>query len=191
MRTHCAVMVVIFFGSLVSCPAQNCDRNSRELVASAYSAAFIYPDRFVTWVTDNASLLKPGGRFYRCVDRISTAMINTAFSQLPSQDVRESAMNIATTCGRPDLGKRVADDMIQNSVDLYRLGNQLLALKRFVPSILEGDVSEYEGSEFYQRGSFAWQLMAQIESPEYIRQFKEIFFRVFVWYLVTLTEGLD
>jgi hypothetical protein len=185
------MLILVFFMLVLTCCKPKYDENTCVLVATVYSVSISYPEELPQYINSNKSALTANRKFDYCIGKLSNALLISAIKSPSRDEVQERSMKIASDAGAPELGSRVADDMMKTSGDMYQLGLYLKQLRNSTPQILNGNIDEYKNTDIYQLSSLVWNLSGNFLDPGQVKKLREITFKLSYWYVLSLLQSMN
>ena len=149
MEKFTKLIACLLFASAViqGCGTQT-DQPTRILIAHTYALAMTDSNMFFKYVRENPKLFEKEGKWETAVKRLGDVLVSEGIKSIPSSDIKERANEIAGQAGRPDLGPKVSEGLMESAADLITLGNLLKRMPMIVDGVLRNDATAYNQSLF-------------------------------------------
>ena len=162
-----------------------CTDDAGALMAIVYSIAVSYPDDLPRWVQENSALFTANDRWRDCCRVLITQLRARALSGPSNQSVNEHAADIAGRAGRPDLGPKIAEGMMEGRLDMFQLANWLEMLLNSLPSIRGGDNSIYVRTDIYTLTRLMWEMFERLLPPAEVELYRRVTMELNQWLVKT------
>jgi len=186
-------LLVFLIGVLpaVTFGAQKCEPDTWELIARTSALMAAYPDELPNHVEKHRALLGEKTPFQSCLGRLIKQVGERAVSLPPRTAIVKAAADIASKHGRPELGERVVEDLIESRQDLLKVFQYLNNTANAVLILLADDLERYRHTAFYQQNAFTWHSMRALFQPDDVVAIQKITNDLNVWYFMTLSRGIN
>ena len=190
MRTFKAVVLLLLcFVPAVSWGAMQCDPDRWEPIAVVSAMMSAYPDELPQYVDKNKAFLGENSPFNLCLNYLLKQVAEKKLANPSRKDIVKASMDIASKHSRPDLGQRVAEDLMENRQDLLKVYQYLNNTANAVSILLSDDLEKYRHMAFYQQNAFPWHEMRNLFQPADVVAIQKITNDLNVWYFATLFRG--
>ncbi len=191
MRIAKTILVLFLcFPPAVSLGAAKCDPDTWKRVAIISAMMSAYPDNLPQYVDKNKALLGEKSPFSSCVSHLVKQLNEKNLANPPRKEIVKASVEIASKYGRPDLGERVAEDLMDNRQDLIKVSQYLNNTSDAVLILLSDDLERYRHMAFYQQNAFTWHSMRALFQPNDVVAVQKITNDLNVWYFGTLSRGV-
>ena len=184
------VVFLLCFPSAVSFGAVKCDPGTWERIAIISAMMSAYPDELPQYVDKNKALLGETSPFSNCLNHLIKQLNEKNLANPPRKEIVKASVEIAAKHGRPDLGERVAEDLMENRQDLVKVSQYLNNTSDSVLILLSDDLERYRHMSFYQQNAFTWHSMRALFQPDDVVAVQKITNDLNVWYFGTLSRGV-
>jgi hypothetical protein len=171
--------------------AQNCAGDAGVGIAQAYALAISYPDSVPEFVQRNAVFFQQNGAAIQCGQILAATLQSAALLGPSPQSIREQAMDVAGRSGRPDLGPKVADDMLRTRSDLQQLASYIQDLVNTLPAAAKGDLAPYHSTNLYRFSKYIWTLSSGLLSPGDMQAIRNMTMQMSEWYVKGLANTVQ
>lgn len=184
------LVLVLCFPPAVSSGAVKCEPETWELIASISAMMSAYPDDLPQYVDKNKASLGERSPFRDCLHHLIKQLDEKALANPPRKEIVKASAEIASKHGRPDLGDRVAEDLMENRQELFKVSQYLNNTANAVSILLFDDLERYRHVAFYQQNAFTWHSMRALFPLDDVVVVQKITNDLNVWYFRTLSRGV-
>ena len=183
------VFLLLCFLPTGSFGAAKCDPGTWELIAIISAMMSAYPDELPQYVDKNKASLGEKSPFNGCLNHLLKQLAEKNLANPPRKEIVKASVDIASKHGRPDLGPRVAEDLMENRQDLLKVYQYLNNTASAVSILLSDELERYRHMAFYQQNAFTWHEMRDLFQPDDVVAVQKITNDLNVWYFETLSRG--
>ena len=191
MRISAAILVSsLCLLPVVSFSAAKCDPDTCERIAITAAMMSAYPDELPNYVDKNKAFWGEQSPFDVCLSHLVKQLAAKEAVQPSHKEIVKASMEIAVKYSRPDLGERVAEDLMESRQDLLTVSQYLNNTANAVTILLSDDLERYRHTAFYQQNAFTWHSMNALFQPDDVVAIQKITNDLNVWYFTTLFRGV-
>jgi hypothetical protein len=177
-----SIIILSFFIDVTQ--AKTCKGVAGDTIVKAYALAVSYPDNVPEFVLINASQFHADGDAIRCGSVLASQLRSEALTGPSPNAIREHAAKVAGQSGRPDLGPKIADDMISLNGDFLILAAYFQNLVDTLPAMLTGDITMYRDTLIYKNSKTGWGIIENsgLLPQKDIEAFRDLTMELSEWY---------
>lgn len=180
---------LVFLSTFNYCSFNRCNQETWNDLAKGYTLAITSPEDFINFVQDNKEKFQTDTPFHKCTIKLGTAIMESAIKKVSVSDIRESAYNIASDAGRPELAEPVINQVIKNQADFYRYGEALVMTSKVIEEILNGNKDAYFKSELYVFCQI-WKMVENTFGQSLSKDLSIVVLKINEWYIRELANQM-
>ena len=171
--------------------AQNCTGDAGVGIAQAYALAISYPDSVPEFVQKNAVFFQQNGPAIQCGQILAAALQAAALSGPSERSIRERATDVAGRSGRPELGPKIAEDMLRTRSDMGQLASYIQDLVNTLPAVASGNLTPYHNTNLYRFSNYIWTMSSRLVSQEDLQALRTMTMQMSEWYVKNLADTVQ